>query len=222
MTESALHSDNAANAWNWLAGHVTNGLVPTRSEQGTFVGGSAGLFNSNKLGMMGHARQNNQKFAESTRRAFAAASYEPIEPAIAPNHSWPNGDEYFRDGGNGYGVLQASKFPDETYELLVHLTDSVGRGHMGLGLSIPTKRSLADAEEFIGSFHPWEQDRAEVFDIIQTDATPAFVQPPRYTEIQTLARGRTTRSCSAGLPLRKQWERSSLRSTRFFKKLLQA
>ena len=189
MTESALHSDNAANAWNWLAGHVTNGLVPTRSEQGTFVGGSAGLFNSNKLGMMGHARQNNQKFAESTRRAFAAASYEPIEPAIAPNHSWPNGDEYFRDGGNGYGVLQASKFPDETYELLVHLTDSVGRGHMGLGLSIPTKRSLADAEEFIGSFHPWEQDRAEVFDIIQTDATPAFVQPPRYTEIQTLARG---------------------------------
>ena len=60
---------------------------------------------------------------------------------------------------------------------------------MGLGLSIPTKRSLADAEEFIGSFHPWEQDRTEVFDIIQTDATPAFVQPPRYTEIQTLARG---------------------------------
>jgi ABC-type glycerol-3-phosphate transport system substrate-binding protein len=188
MTESALHSDNAADAWNWLAGHVTNGLVPTRSEQSSFVGGSAGLFNSNKLGMMIHARQNNQKFAEATRRAFAAASFEPIEPAIAPVYKWPNGDEYFRDGGNGYGVLQASKFPDETYELLVHLTDSVGRGHMGLGLSIPTKRSLADAEEFIGSFHPWEKDRAEVFDIIQTDATPAFVQPPRYTEIQTLAR----------------------------------
>jgi ABC-type glycerol-3-phosphate transport system substrate-binding protein len=188
MTESALHSDNAAEAWNWLANHVTNGLVPTRSEQSSFVGGSAGLFNSNKLGMMLHARQNNQKFAEATRRAFAAASYDPIEPAIAPVYKWPNGDEYFRDGGNGYGVLQASKFPEETYELLVHLTDGVGRGHMGLGLSIPTKRSLADAEEFIGSFHPWEKDRAEVFDIIQTDATPAFVQPPRYTEIQTLAR----------------------------------
>jgi ABC-type glycerol-3-phosphate transport system substrate-binding protein len=188
MTESALHLDNAADGWNWLAGHVIDGLVPTRSEQSSFVGGGAGLFNSNKLGMMTHARQNNQKFSKATRRAFAAASYEPIEPAIVPSYNWPNGDQYFRDGGNGYGVIQASKFPDESYDLLVQLTDSVGRGHMGLGLSIPTKKSLADAEEFVGGFHPWETDRAEVFDIIQTDATPAFVQPPRYTEIQTLAK----------------------------------
>ena len=189
MTESALHSDEAAAGWNWIAGHVISGLVPSRSEQSAIVGGAGGLFNSGKLGMNAlFARQNNQKYAEATRRGFAASGYEPINLAIAPPFSWPNGDTYYRDGGNGYGVLQSSENPDAAYELLLELTESVGRGHMGLGLSIPAKKSLANAEEFIGSFHPWEQERTEVFDIIQTDETPAFVQPPRYTEIQTMVR----------------------------------
>ena len=189
VTEMAFHTDKAADAWNWLAAPVKNGWVPTRQVAGATVGGSAGLFNSGKLGMVDwHARQNNQKYAEATRRAFSAANFEPIEPAIVPLYDWPVGGPVYRNTGNGYGVLQASKHPDETWDLLVQLVESVGRGHMGLGLSIPTKKSLSGAEEFVSSLHPWEQERPEVFDIIQTAETPSFLSPPGYTEIQTLAR----------------------------------
>jgi ABC-type glycerol-3-phosphate transport system substrate-binding protein len=189
VTEMAYHTDKAAEAWNWLAAPYKNGWVPSRQEASAAVGGAAGLFNSNKLGMVyWHARQNNQKYAEATRRAFSAASFEPIEPAIVPQFDWPVGGPVFRNTGNGYGVLQASKFPDEAWDLLVHLVESVGRSHMGLGLSIPTKKSLANAEEFVGSFHPWEAERPQVFDIIQTAETPSFLSPPGYTEIQTLTR----------------------------------
>ena len=59
---------------------------------------------------------------------------------------------------------------------------------MGLGLSLPTKKSLKDAEEFVGSFHAWEAERPEVFDIIQTAQTPSFFSPPGFSEIQGLAR----------------------------------
>ena len=189
VTEMAFHTDKAAEAWNWLAAPVKNGWVPNRQEATATVGGAAGLFNSNKLGLVfWHARQNNQKYAEATRRAFSAAAFEAIEPAIVPHFDWPVGGPLYRNTGNGYGVLQASKHPDETWDLLVHLVDSVGRAHMGLGLSIPTKKSLANAEEFVGSLHPWEQERPEVFDIIQTAKTPSFLSPPGYTEIQTLTR----------------------------------
>ncbi len=189
VTQMAFHSDKAADAWNWLAEPVKQGWVPTRQVAGATVGGSAGLFNSGKLGMVDwHARQNNQKYAEATRRAFSAASFEPIEPAIVPLYNWPVGGPVYRNTGNGYGVLQNSKNPAETWDLLVQLVESVGRGHMGLGLSIPTKKSLAGAEEFVSSLHPWEQERPEVFDIIQTAQTPSFLSPPGYTEIQTLAR----------------------------------
>jgi ABC-type glycerol-3-phosphate transport system substrate-binding protein len=189
VTEMAFHTDKAAEAWNWLADPVKNGWVPSRQDQSATVGGSAGLFNSGKLGMiLWHARQNNQKYAEATRRAFSAASFEPIQPAIVPHFNWPVGGPLYRNTGNGYGVLQASKTPDDAWDLLIQLVESVGRGHMGLGLSIPTKKSLANAEEFVGSFHPWEQEHPEVFDVIQTAETPSFLSPPGYTEIQTMAR----------------------------------
>ena len=215
VTEMAFHTDKAAEAWNWLAAPVKNGWVPSRQDQKATVGGSAGLFNSGKLGMiLWHARQNNQKYAEATRRAFSAASFEPIEPAIVPHFDWPVGGPVYRNTGNGYGVLQASKTPDDAWDLLIQLVESVGRGHMGLGLSIPTKKSLVGAEEFVGSFHPWEQERPEVFDIIQTAETPSFLSPPGYTEIQTMARAAYDEIVLADATPRMRWETSSLGSTK--------
>jgi multiple sugar transport system substrate-binding protein len=89
-----------------------------------------------------------------------------------------------RDGPGAVGVTSGSKNPDAAFQLVKYMSGPGGQEQfLALGASVPVRKSLANAKEYLTSLLPWE-DRA-----VHEDAARSvrpIIYPAGFGEIEKL------------------------------------
>jgi multiple sugar transport system substrate-binding protein len=105
------------------------------------------------------------------------------EPGICPVPKGLKG-RICRDGPGAVGVTTQSKHPDQAFELVKYMTGSGGQEQfLALGASVPVRKSLASAKEYLGALLPWE-DRGVYEDA--SKSVRQIVYPAGFGDIETL------------------------------------
>jgi multiple sugar transport system substrate-binding protein len=155
---------------------VTKHRVAPNSEEsaqlpGGFLAGRSGLY------IFGKGYATNIKGAPD------------IDAGICPVPKGKKG-RVCRDGPGAVGVTSQSKHPDEAFQLVKYMTGAGGQEqYLSLGASVPVRKSLSGAKEYLGSLLPWE-DRA-VYEDASKSVRP-IVYPAGFGEIEKAWQGART------------------------------
>jgi multiple sugar transport system substrate-binding protein len=155
---------------------VTKHRVAPNSEEsaqlpGGFLAGRSGLY------IFGKGYATNIKGAPD------------IDAGICPVPKGKKG-RVCRDGPGAVGVTSQSKHPDEAFQLIKYMTGAGGQEqYLSLGASVPVRKSLSGAKEYLGSLLPWE-DRA-VYEDASKSVRP-IVYPAGFGEIEKAWQGART------------------------------
>jgi multiple sugar transport system substrate-binding protein len=103
------------------------------------------------------------------------------QPGICPVPKGVKG-RVCRDGPGAVSVTTQSHHPDEAFELVKYMTGPGGHEQfLGLGASVPVRKSLGTAKEYLGALLPWE-DRAVYEDA--SKSVRQIVYPAGFGEIE--------------------------------------
>lgn len=104
-----------------------------------------------------------------------------IEAGVCPVPKGKKG-RVCRDGPGAVGVTSQSRHPDEAFELVKYMTGAGGQEQfLSLGASVPVRKSLSAAKEYLNALLPWE-DRA-VYEDASKSVRP-IVYPSGFGEIE--------------------------------------
>jgi multiple sugar transport system substrate-binding protein len=169
-TTFLMHEAAGAEAMQFQADLVVKHRVqPSAEENSTLPGGY--LAGRSGLYLFGKGYSTNIK------------STKDLDSGVCPVPKGKKG-RVCRDGPGAVGVTSQSKNPDAAFQLVKFMTGPGGQEQfLALGASVPVRKSMAGAKEYLSSLLPWE-DRA-VYDDASKSVRP-IVYPGGFGEIEKL------------------------------------
>ncbi|HEX2035367.1 MAG TPA: sugar ABC transporter substrate-binding protein [Chloroflexota bacterium] len=167
-TTFLMHEAPAAEAIQFQIDLVTRHRVQPNAEEnasltGGFLAGRSGMY------LFGKGYATN------------ISGMKDLEAGICPVPKGKQG-RVCRDGPGAVGVTSQSRHPDEAFQLVKYMTGPGGQEQfLALGASVPVRKSLSTAKEYLNALLPWE-DRA-VYEDASKSVRP-IVYPPGFGEIE--------------------------------------
>jgi multiple sugar transport system substrate-binding protein len=160
-------------------------VVPTGDDakqlQGGFLAGRTGLY----------------AFGKGYATNVAGAKDVVTDPGICPVPKGVKG-RICRDGPGAVGVTTQSKHPEDAFELVKYMSGPGGQEpFLALGASVPVRKSLAGAKDYLSALLPWE-NRAVYEDA--SKSVRQIVYPNGFGEIEKSWQKARTQVLDQGVP----------------------
>jgi multiple sugar transport system substrate-binding protein len=146
---------------------VVPSVDENRQLQGGFLAGRSGMY----------------IFGKGYATNITGAKDVLTDPGMCPVPKGTKG-RVCRDGPGAVGITSQSKRPDQAFELVKYMTGAGGQEQfLALGASVPVRKSLANAKEYLSSLLPWE-DRAVYEDA--SKSVRQIVYPTGFGDVESL------------------------------------